>query len=80
MTNQLARLRQRAGKSEPIDDVVPSVRDHSQFKRLEAGFTPYASLDLKMPDGKGDQTETRVLADTWIDDIAFDTQRIGCIE
>jgi hypothetical protein len=27
-----------------------------------------------------DQTETRVLADTWIDDIAFDTQRIGCIE
>jgi hypothetical protein len=58
----------------------PKIQATTQFKRLEAGFTPYAGLELKMPDGKGDQTETRVLADTWIDDIAFDTQRIGCIE
>jgi hypothetical protein len=29
-----------------------------------------------------DQTtlvDTRVLNDAWIDDVAFDTQRIGCI-
>jgi hypothetical protein len=58
----------------------PKVQASTQFTRLEAGFTPYAGLGLKMPDGKGDQTETRVLTDLWIDDIAFDTQRIGCIE
>ena len=58
----------------------PKIAGATQFTRMEAGFTPYASLDLKMPDGRGDQTETRVLTDLWIDDIAFDTQRIGCIE
>jgi hypothetical protein len=58
----------------------PKVAATTQFMRLEAGFTPYAGLGLKMPDGKGDQTETRVLTDLWIDDIAFDTQRIGCIQ
>jgi hypothetical protein len=58
----------------------PQVIATTQFKRLEAGLSPYASFDLKMPDGKGDQTEKRVLTDLWIDDIAFDTQRIGCIE
>ena len=58
----------------------PKVQPVTQFRRLEAGFTPYAKLDLRMPDGKGDQTETRVLTDLWIDDIAFDTQRIGCIQ
>lgn len=51
----------------------------TQFDRIEVGFTPYASLDLRQPDGVGDQTETRVLTDMWIDDIAFDTERIGCI-
>ena len=50
------------------------------FKRVEVGFTPYAGLDLKMPDGRGDQTETRKLLEMWLDDVAFDTKRIGCIE
>jgi hypothetical protein len=30
-----------------------------------------------------DQTkivDTRMLADAWLDDVAFDTQRIGCIQ
>jgi hypothetical protein len=58
----------------------PKIAGATQFTRMEAGFTPYAGLGLKMPDGKGDQTETRVLTDLWIDDIAFDTQRIGCIQ
>jgi hypothetical protein len=49
------------------------------FKRVEVGFTPYAGLGLKMPDGKGDQTETRVLMEMWLDDVAFDSKRIGCI-
>jgi len=50
----------------------------TQFARVEVGFTPYAALGLQMPDGKG-PTDTRVLANMWIDDIAFDTKRIGCI-
>jgi hypothetical protein len=58
----------------------PAVIQIPQFKTVTFGFTPYGKLDLKMPDGKGDQTETRVLTDAWIDDVAFDTQRIGCIE
>ena len=57
----------------------PKVAMATQFARLEAGLSPYAGFGLRMPDGKGDQTETRVLTDLWIDDIAFDTQRIGCI-
>jgi hypothetical protein len=51
----------------------------TQFARVEVGFTPYAGLGLQMPDGKG-PTDTRVLSDMWIDDIAFDTKRIGCID
>jgi hypothetical protein len=50
------------------------------FKRVEVGFTPYAGLGLKMPDGRGDQTENRVLMEMWLDDVAFDSKRIGCIE
>jgi hypothetical protein len=50
----------------------------TQFARVEVGFTPYANLGLQMPDGKG-PTDTRVLSDMTIDDIAFDTERIGCI-
>jgi hypothetical protein len=58
----------------------PKIQKTTQFKRMEAGLSPYAKFDLKMPDGKGDQSETRVMTDLWIDDVAFDTQRIGCIE
>jgi hypothetical protein len=50
----------------------------TQFARVEVGFTPYAGLGLQMPDGKG-PTDTRVLTDMAIDDIAFNTTRIGCI-
>jgi hypothetical protein len=48
------------------------------FKRIEVGFTPYAGLGLQMPDGLGPKDD-RVLSDMAIDDIAFDTERIGCI-
>jgi hypothetical protein len=58
----------------------PTPTVSTQFTRMEAGFTPYAGLALKQPDTVGDQTDTRVLLDLWIDDIAFDTQRIGCIQ
>lgn len=58
----------------------PTPTVSTQFTRMEAGFTPYAGLALKQPDTVGDQTDTRVLQDLWIDDIAFDTQRIGCIQ
>jgi hypothetical protein len=51
----------------------------TQFARIEVGFTPYAALGLQMPDGKGPKDD-RVLTDMWIDDIAFDTKRIGCID
>ena len=50
----------------------------TQFARVEVGFTPYAGLGLQMPDGKGPKDD-RVLTDMAIDDIAFSTQRIGCI-
>jgi len=50
----------------------------TQFARVEVGFTPYADLGLQMPDGKG-PPDDRVLTDMAIDDIAFDTERIGCI-
>jgi hypothetical protein len=51
----------------------------TQFDRIEVGFTPYAGLGIRQPDGVGDQTEMRTLTGMWIDDIAFDTERIGCI-
>ncbi|HEV3194010.1 MAG TPA: hypothetical protein VGY54_26070, partial [Polyangiaceae bacterium] len=51
----------------------------TQFTNLFIGFTPYAGLGLQMPDGKG-PIDTRVLTNMWIDDIALDTQRIGCIQ
>jgi hypothetical protein len=50
----------------------------TQFARVEVGFTPYAGLGLQMPDGQG-PPDDRVLTDMAIDDIAFDTERIGCI-
>lgn len=56
----------------------PTVQTATQFSRLDVGFTPYAGLGLQMPDGKG-PIDNRVLTEMWIDDIAFDTQRIGCI-
>jgi hypothetical protein len=58
------------------EGLIPQVV--TQFERIEVGFTPYAGLGLQMPDGLGPPDE-RVLTDMWIDDIAFDTERIGCI-
>jgi len=50
----------------------------TQFARVEVGFSPYAGLGLQMPDGKG-PPDARVLSDMTIDDIAFNSTRIGCI-
>lgn len=49
-----------------------------RFERIEVGFTPYAGLGLQLPDGQG-PPDDRVLTNMAIDDIAFDTERIGCI-
>jgi hypothetical protein len=48
-----------------------------QFDELTVGFTTYAGLGLaKEPYGNNNPP---VLTDMWLDDIAFDVQRIGCI-
>jgi len=70
-----------AGKGvQTVVEAGPTPSVSKQFVRMEAGFTPYAGLQLVQPNNVGDQSDTRVLNDLWIDDIAFDTQRIGCIE
>lgn len=49
----------------------------NQFDKLTVGFTAYAGLGLaKEPYGNSNPP---VLTDMWLDDIAFDTKRIGCI-
>jgi hypothetical protein len=58
----------------------PTPTVSTQFTRMEAGNSNYGGYALKQPDTVGDQSDTRVLTDLWIDDVAFDTQRIGCIE
>jgi hypothetical protein len=50
-----------------------------QFKSITVGWTPYAGLGLMLPD-QTKIVDTRMLKDAWIDDVAFDTQRIGCIQ
>jgi hypothetical protein len=50
-----------------------------QFKTITVGWTPYAGLGLMLPDQQK-IVDSRVLDDAWIDDVAFDTQRIGCIQ
>jgi hypothetical protein len=63
-----------------VTEAGPTPVVATQFTRMEAGLSAYAGFDIKQPDTVGDQTETRVMTDLWIDDVAFDTQRIGCIE
>ncbi len=46
-----------------------------QFKKIEIGFRPFHSLSLTSYDGQNPP----LMTDMWIDDIAFDTKRIGCI-
>jgi hypothetical protein len=58
------------------EQLIPKVV--TQFARVEVGFSPYAGLGLMLPD----QTEIkddRMLTDMAIDDVAFNTTRIGCI-
>jgi hypothetical protein len=50
-----------------------------QFKSITVGWTPYAGLGLQLPDGML-PIDPRLLNDAWLDDVAFDTQRIGCIQ
>ena len=57
----------------------PKITGIGPVKTITVGWTPYQGLRLQLPDGML-PIDNRVLADTWIDDVAFDTQRIGCIE
>ena len=50
-----------------------------QFKSITVGWTPYAGLGLMLPDQKT-IVDNRLLNDAWLDDVAFDKQRIGCIQ
>jgi hypothetical protein len=56
----------------PMSVLIP------QFKSITVSWTPYAGLGLMLPD-QNKIVDGRVLNDAWIDDVAFDTQRIGCI-
>jgi hypothetical protein len=48
-----------------------------QFAKITVGFTPYAALGLNPPYGSAGPP---ALSEMYIDDIAFDTKRIGCIQ
>jgi hypothetical protein len=50
----------------------------TQFASVEVGFSPYAGLGLMLPD-QNTIKDDRVLTDMAIDDVAFNTTRIGCI-
>jgi hypothetical protein len=49
----------------------------TQFDKLTIGFTSYAGLGIN-PEPYGNDNPP-VLTDMWLDDIAFDVKRIGCI-
>jgi hypothetical protein len=57
----------------PMSVLIP------QFKSITVGWTPYQGLGLMLPD-QNKIIDNRQLNDAWIDDVAFDTQRIGCIQ
>ena len=57
----------------PMSVLIP------QFKSITVGWTPYSGPALMLPD-QNKIVDNRVLNDAWIDDVAFDTQRIGCIQ
>jgi hypothetical protein len=63
----------------PTNPTTPASVLIPQFKSITVGWTPYAGLGLMLPD-QTKIVDTRVLTDAWIDDVAFDTQRIGCIQ
>ncbi len=49
----------------------------TQFDQIDIGFTSYAGLGLN-PEPYGNN-DPPVMTDMWLDDIAFDVERIGCI-
>jgi len=60
---------------EPNNNTKPHVI--TKFDKLTIGFTSYAGLGIaQMPYGNSNPP---VMTDMWLDDIAFDTKRIGCI-
>jgi hypothetical protein len=63
----------------PTNPTTPASVLIPQFKSITVGWTPYAGLGLMLPD-QNKIVDSRVLKDAWIDDVAFDTQRIGCIQ
>jgi|GEM_PF-2701779 hypothetical protein len=50
----------------------------TQFAKITVGFTPYAGLGI--PQTPYGNSGPPALTNMYIDDIAFDTKRIGCIE
>jgi hypothetical protein len=63
----------------PSNPTTPASVLIPQFKSITVGWQPYANTNLMLPD-QNKIIDTRVLNDAWIDDVAFDTQRIGCIQ
>jgi hypothetical protein len=58
-------------------DAAKGPRVETQFTHLEVGMTSFAGLGLnQQPYGNNNPP---LMTDLWIDDVAFDTQRIGCI-
>jgi hypothetical protein len=58
-------------------DAAKGPRVETQFTHLEIGMTSFAGLGLaQQPYGNSNPP---LMTDLWIDDVAFDTQRIGCI-
>ncbi len=62
-----------------MDPTTPESVLIPQFKSITVGWTPYAGLGLMLPD-QSKIVDNRLLNDAWIDDVAFDTKRIGCIQ
>jgi hypothetical protein len=64
---------------EPVEYYMPSDFDGplpvTTFEHLFVGFSPYHGLSLTDYGGE----EPPVLTEMFLDDVAFDTQRIGCI-
>jgi hypothetical protein len=54
---------------------APAVVPVQQFRRAEIGFRPFHGTSL----GKYEGVDPPALTDMWIDDIALDSKRIGCI-
>jgi hypothetical protein len=59
------------------DPAPPIPQILTQFATITVGFTPYAGLGLN--DEPYGNSNPPVLANMYIDDIAFDVRRIGCI-